>query len=435
MIISEPQIPNNQENPSTTVDNSIELSKVPEKPQKGNGILKSILAVAIIIVIAVVLLALYFTGTLSHLISYSVTSKTTFSSVNSFVQLNNVVTDLVNSSNAFNISYTGSYLNESTNSSLFGSSESRQFINSSIAKYGNSFEIFFNTTPLGSVQYILQNRTNLTYCGYFYGIYCSSYLVNFTPSQYIVYNYINSIITGSVNQTSNLINNPAPVPGTISNGKIRVKYLGQYTYNGNNCSKVLSSLNASFDISNVTGKENSSLVLCYSDVFGLPLDGHVNTSISLTEDGLNVSGNIYSVIVSHINPAPTSYNQLTVPVAKNNQSLITTGNNPAQSSINGSSCSNFTLSLSNYPSHVYGECSWSGGNLSLTYAGGTAGYASISIVGQNGQTYFSNSTTEWGNCYYGNANNVVYLPAQDYTIRLGAGKGGGACGNAFVTLS
>ena len=172
------------------------------------------------------------------------------------------------------------------------------------------------------------------------------------------------------------------------------------------------------------GELNGSSVLCYSDLFGLPLSGNVKLFENLTLDGYSESKNLTSVIVSHINKAPSGYKQVNI------SSLY----NPTESSVNGSSCGNFTLSLSNYPAHVYGECSWSGGDINVTYAGGNSGYASVSIVGQNGKTYFSNSTTARGNCYL-DATNVVYLPTQNYIVRLGAGGGGGQCGNAFVTLS
>ncbi len=116
--------------------------------------------------------------------------------------------------------------------------------------------------------------------------------------------------------------------------------------------------------------------------------------------------------------------------------------NPTTVSINGSSCGNFTLSLSSLSSTKTGSCSWSGGNLNITYATGNSGYAIISIVGNNGNTYFSNSTTVWGDCDNNVPNYIpanipiasVNLPAQTYTIEIRTGRGGGSCGNAFVHL-
>lgn len=296
-----------------------------------------------------------------------------FSTVNSTVTLENTINNLVNSQNAFNISYTGSYINKSVNSSLFGSSNSREFINSSVAKYGNAFMIFFNTTSrLTSPTYIIQNRNNLSYCTAFYGISCFSYLVNFTPSQYISYNYLDSIIYGSLNDTNKLILPATPINDVLTSITKKVKYLGQSTYDGNNCSNVAYSINASINNTYLTGELNGSSVLCYSDVFGLPLSGYVKFFANLTEYGANEYENSTSIIVSHINKATTSYKQVNI------SSLY----NPTQISVNGSSCGNFTLSLSNYPSHVYGLCSWNGGNINISYGSGNAGYASVSIVGQ-----------------------------------------------------
>ena len=108
------------------------------------------------------------------------------------------------------------------------------------------------------------------------------------------------------------------------------------------------------------------------------------------------------------------------------------GPNPTWISDNGSSCGNFTLSL--LSGTKTGSCFWSGGYLNIAYAGGNPGYATISIVGSDGNTYFNNSTTAEGYCNLDTKTAYVNLPAQTYTIKIKAGRGGGYCGNAFVYL-
>lgn len=75
------------------------------------------------------------------------------------------------------------------------------------------------------------------------------------------------------------------------------------------------------------------------------------------------------------------------------------------------------------------------GYLNVTFAGRNTGYAKVSIIGNNGKTYLSNSTDAWGYCFETIQNFTVYLPAQNYTIRLRSGNGDGACGNAFISLN
>jgi hypothetical protein len=109
-----------------------------------------------------------------------------------------------------------------------------------------------------------------------------------------------------------------------------------------------------------------------------------------------------------------------------------TGPNPTWISDNGSSCGNFTLSL--LSGAKTGSCFWSGGYLNMAYASGNSGYVTISIVGSNGNTYFRAGTIAGGYCDSDTSTVYVNLPAQTYTIKIRAGMGGGACGNAFVYL-
>ena len=79
MIIENPYSQTNPENPSEPSDNSINVYKSSVNPQGGKNKLGLIISV-VIILIAAILLVLYFTGSLSHLISYSTASKTLFPS-------------------------------------------------------------------------------------------------------------------------------------------------------------------------------------------------------------------------------------------------------------------------------------------------------------------------------------------------------------------
>ena len=146
---------------------------------------------------------------------------------------------------------------------------------------------------------------------------------------------------------------------------------------------------------------------------------------------------LFLIISIAIISLPLIYNSITPAANSLQPSAVTpkTSLNPSKISINDSSCMGFTLSTNKYNSTISGNCNWKGGYVNLTYAGGDSGYASVSIVGQNGKSYFSKSTTEWGACYSGDYTDVIYLPMQNYTISLKSGGGGGECGNAFMNLS
>ncbi len=430
------QNPDNQQVSSVGTKISNSNSSPKEKPEKGRD--KSIFIVTVIIVIAAVFLVLYFTGTLSHFIQVSgaPSSASIFSSVSSPTQLNSAIASLVNSSNTFNISYAGSHINLSSYSSSFGAgSPYEEDIVSYVSKYGNAFKVFFSGAisgePVG-VYYMVDNNTNLNFCNVFFGTFdCSNHIIGFTVSKYLTYNYLSWLLAGNINTSQiNSLVNPYNISQSLDGVAVKygkIDYLGNKIYKGNKCSEVSGSVSADGVADNSTVTAYHYFNLCFSDSFGLPLEGYVDTTINISSDGIYDFANVSDVVVSQVNSAPTNLNSIL--------SIPKSGFNPTQNSINGSSCSNFTLSLSNYSSHVYGSCSWNGGNINLTYAGGDSGYASVSIIGQNNKTYFSNSTTFRGTFCGIAASSYVYLPPQNYVIRLGAGNGGGFCGNAFVSLS
>jgi len=114
------------------------------------------------------------------------------------------------------------------------------------------------------------------------------------------------------------------------------------------------------------------------------------------------------------------------------------GSNPGTSSANYTSCNNFvvaTTAQSYYGEHTAatGMCTWNGGVLNIYYGSGDSGAVNFTITGSDGVTYaelYPYSTT-WCNSYYG----ATYLPAGTFTVKEVVGRGGGACGAAFVELN
>ena len=103
----------------------------------------------------------------------------------------------------------------------------------------------------------------------------------------------------------------------------------------------------------------------------------------------------------------------------------------AHSSANYTSCGNFTLLDNRSSNTVAGICTWNGGNLNISIAGGDSGFASVTFIGSNNKTYFSQGTTARCLTSFGS----FYAPAQKYTLVLSTGRGGGDCGPAIVRLS
>ncbi|MGC9190633.1 MAG: hypothetical protein ACP5FR_01840 [Candidatus Micrarchaeia archaeon] len=107
-----------------------------------------------------------------------------------------------------------------------------------------------------------------------------------------------------------------------------------------------------------------------------------------------------------------------------------------KTSSNFTSCSNFTIFVPLSipppgPQVVEGICDWKGGMLNVTYGGGYSGWASVSLIAQNGTAIFSNS----GDIYCPQYAGSIYAPAGSYTVKLMTGRGGGACGGALAQIS
>ena len=71
-----------------------------------------------------------------------------------------------------------------------------------------------------------------------------------------------------------------------------------------------------------------------------------------------------------------------------------------------------------------------GSETEVQWAGGNPGYIHFEIIGANGQTYASASSTLRCEAIQG----LYALPLQAYYVYAGAGNGGGSCGNAVLNL-
>ena len=319
MDMAPSQNPDNQQVYSEGTQISVSsLAGSDEKPKKGGS--HSIAILAGIIVIAVIFLVLYLTGTLSYLIQVSgvIHSSSAFSSVGSTTQLNSVVSSLINSSNAFNISYTGSYLNFSSFSPSGVASPYEEDIVSYVSKYGNAFKAFFSGGGIentGGTYYLLGSNNNLTFCDAGFNTFeCLNYTRVYPISKYLAYNYISWLVGSTINSSdvNELIDpyNLSQFLGKISSKYGRVNYIGEKTYDGNNCSEVSGTTSAEGILGNSTDvKAHRYYNLCFSNSFGLPLEGYVDTTVNVSSVNVSSNGlydfvNISEDIVSHLENPP-----------------------------------------------------------------------------------------------------------------------------------
>ncbi len=94
-------------------------------------------------------------------------------------------------------------------------------------------------------------------------------------------------------------------------------------------------------------------------------------------------------------------------------------------------CGALNLSTMNFSTTLSSTCKWNGGNVTIYAAGGDSGYVAYTIIGADGKIYAQKSTTIRCATSMGS----VYLPAQNYTVKISTGGGGGWCGPAGVILS
>jgi len=105
---------------------------------------------------------------------------------------------------------------------------------------------------------------------------------------------------------------------------------------------------------------------------------------------------------------------------------------PSSTSANFSSCDNFSIVDQYLSNETYGVCSWDGGRLNVSVAGGDSGFAGVKIIGEHdNKTYFSTGTNVRCLTNLGS----FYAPAQQYKVELSTGRGYGACGADIVYLS
>ncbi|MEM4072254.1 MAG: hypothetical protein QXL63_02870 [Candidatus Micrarchaeaceae archaeon] len=130
----------------------------------------------------------------------------------------------------------------------------------------------------------------------------------------------------------------------------------------------------------------------------------------------------HSALATLSTTIPAAPISTTIPTTTQQSSITVTSIIP-QSGGSFASCANASVSEPVMRAEASATCNWAGGNVAVYAGGGNSGYASVKIIGSNNQTYFSKSTNSWCPTQIGS----VYLPAQKYTILLGAGGGGGSC--------
>ncbi|MEM0124577.1 MAG: hypothetical protein QXF41_03495 [Candidatus Micrarchaeaceae archaeon] len=130
----------------------------------------------------------------------------------------------------------------------------------------------------------------------------------------------------------------------------------------------------------------------------------------------------HSALATLSTTIPAAPISTTIPTTTQQSSITITSIIP-QSGGSFASCANVSVFEPVMDAEASTTCNWTGGSVVVYAGGGNSGYASVKIIGSNNQTYFSNSTDSWCPTQIGS----VYLPAQKYTILLGAGGGGGSC--------
>ncbi len=220
-----------------------------------------------------------------------------------------------------------------------------------------------------------------------------------------------------------------------------------------------SGLSAMQDIQQINiSKSTGSVSGCFSDDYYIPLSLNLtstssNSTIYITLQATAVNTNPSAQFTGELpgpvtasSPAQTGLSNgmyTTIPFNTTNttvqyfnstiayQNYTTTYQNYTQSSMNGTSCANFTLMVYGTREWGTGSCSWGGGSLNVSVAGGDSGYELATITGANGKVYL-NQTSDY-RC--ATPYTTVQMPAQSYTLRLHTGAGGGYCGPALVDLS
>ena len=419
---------NGGDNTSINPADSAESGKLPPESKINTQL---IVLIGIIIAAVAILYVLYQFNVIAGISFLGNAPVTTFSSANSSSQATFDASNIFKSSSNFNISYNYS---STAYSSVLGVNHSTTTSQSAyISKYGEYFKNVINNS--GIVNTTVYNGSGLTECLSFLGLPTCT----FTP-----------VSSDAINKSgifSQLFNNSATsnLMGSVKNSSF--KNLGEKTYNGNRCtmfglSTVLKNYSVSFGISSaISGYIDENI--CISDEFGVILYGNIGYEAKVVTNssfiGTAVTGGVVD-ITSKLGPAPTQSEVLSLPnrsssgfgTGSYNGTIPGIPSNPNTVDVNGTSCGNF--STSTYPSsHIEGTCNWTGGIINISYAGGTAGYASVTLTGENSKVYYSNSTTLW--CSSDPAYSIINLPAQQYTVRLGAGRGGGDCGDSYVKLS
>ncbi|MEM3661219.1 MAG: hypothetical protein QXG73_00065 [Candidatus Micrarchaeaceae archaeon] len=239
----------------------------------------------------------------------------------------------------------------------------------------------------------------------------------------------------------------------LNGSSIHFTSIKQSSYNGHSC--VLATGYMNINTANITSTSsistlgsvvptsanvNATFSMCLSDTYYVPLTmslkevlnstsasgilSGVSGAVSLQLNETHLSTSVSPSITTLPGPVvKTSAISITsIPTTSIPTTTITTSITP-QSGGSFISCANVSVSEPVMDAEASVTCNWVGGSVVVYAGGGNSGYASVKIIGSNNQTYFSNSTDSWCPTQIGS----VFLPAQKYTILLGAGRGGGSC--------
>ncbi|MGC9190712.1 MAG: hypothetical protein ACP5FR_02240 [Candidatus Micrarchaeia archaeon] len=103
---------------------------------------------------------------------------------------------------------------------------------------------------------------------------------------------------------------------------------------------------------------------------------------------------------------------------------------PYAATLNQTHCNTVNITTGAFLSQVVQNCTWNGGDISITLGGGNSGWASAKIIASNGTQMY----TKGGTYYCPTPLGSIYLPKGNYTVILTTGHGGGNCGNAKLII-
>ncbi len=406
-----------------------------------------------IIVVAVVLYFVWATGALSGIGAPGAGSKLisilSQKSVNT-TQLAQVTAQQINSVSVINVSYSGRAVINGTGGSLGGIVITIPFT--------LTYQKYYNQSRLG------MSAKGIPILGNFSTI---SIMINKT----VGYSCTNSSISlmGSKNGytcTKTTADSQSPTSLNFSkyaviSKNLTMKYLGTRNAAGQQCAFVNGTMNVT-SLTSVpglsgTGSDSKTVVnfaACLSLNYYIPLNititakGSTQGSVTLTAQASYLNTNVNSTALVAL-PGPISNSTFDVGGSYPTPTTIGYGGYGSTSVTTStvgygyttstaaalSSCNGFTLWDRNSYNTTMQQCTWTGGNLTVTYESGHSSNVAFSIVGADGITYVSSSGSA-SICL--NTFSRVYLPAQTYTVieTTGSDLGSGVqCYASTIELS